>query len=328
MNNSFENAFEPHNQRSRSSHFEWIEALRIAIALPLLSVAFSSAFSQSAPPRHLPTKKQVAPATPGEEKNLAFVLDWWREVVEARHTELAANYAAEDFIQHNPNIPTGRAPLMAFFNSLGPAIEPIPDRLVNPPVVAGARGNFVWLVFEHQSKDPKDTSQSIYGYSFDLFRIQNGKIQEHWDSALKERGSLPFIPSTAPPPATWNTVRSSTTEQQNLAIATRFEKDVIEYGHIENIEELLSSSFIEHNPAVPADREGIKQFIHSLPDHQPQDIKPEWKHAPVLEFTNGPFVVMMWEKRGKDPSDSKRDYTRNYFSILRIEGERIQEIWD
>lgn len=79
---------------------------------------------------------------------------------------------------------------------------------------------------------------------------------------------------------------------------------------------------------MPADREGIKQFIHRLPDHQPQDIKSGWKHAPVLEFTNGPFVLMMWEKHSKDPSDSKREYTRNYFSILRIEDGRIQEIWD
>lgn len=248
MNTPFENVFEPHNRHSRSSHSEWTEALCIAIALQLLFVTFSSAWSQSVPPRHLPTNKQVAPMSPEEEKNLAFVLDWWRKVVEARHTELAANYAAEDFIQHNPNIPTGRASLLTFFKGFGPPIEPIPNRLVNPPVVAGARGNFVWLVFEHQNKDPKDTSQWIYGYSFDLFRIQNGKIQEHWDSALKEPGSGAFIPSTAPPPATWNMVRSSTIEQQNLAIATRFEKDVIEYGHIENIEEL---SFVLLHRAQP-----------------------------------------------------------------------------
>jgi predicted SnoaL-like aldol condensation-catalyzing enzyme len=228
--------------------------------------------------------------TPAEEKNLAFVLDWWRKVIDARHTELAASYAAEDFIQHNPNIPTGRAALVTFFKSLGPAIEPIPDRLANPPVVEGAKGNFVWLVFEHTFKNPRDTSQSVYEYSFDLFRIQNGRIQEHWDGARKNPGSPAFIPSTAPPPSTWNTAKRSTAEQQNLAIATRFEKNVVEYGHIEEIEQLLSSSFIEHNPVEPVDREGLKQFIHSRPDDQPQDIRPEWKNAPVLEFTDGPFV--------------------------------------
>lgn len=311
-----------------ASHFDWTYFRRIAVAVPLLLCAGWSAFGQSVQPGHLPTKKQVAHMTPEEEKNLAFVLDWWRKVVEARHTELAANYAAEDFIQHNPNIPTGRAALLKFFQGLGPAIDPIRDRLANPPVVEGAKGNFVWLVFEHKFKDPKDTSRSVYDYSFDLFRIQNGKIQEHWDAARKDPGSPAFIPSTVPPPSTWNTAKPSTAEQQNLAIATRFEKNVVEYGHIEDIEELLSSSFIEHNPVMPADREGLKQFIHSIPVHQPQDIKPEWKHAPVLAFANDPFVVMMWKNRYKDPSDPTREYTRNHFEILQIEDGRIQEIWN
>jgi predicted SnoaL-like aldol condensation-catalyzing enzyme len=328
MDDQFSNIFEAHNRHRMSSHFEWTEALRVAIALQLLFVAFFSAFGQSAQPGHLPTKKQVAPMSPGEEKNLAFVLDWRREVIEARHTELAANYAAEDFIQHNPNVPTGRAALVTFFKSLGPAIKPIPDRLENPPVVEGAKGNFIWLVFEHKFKDPKDTSHSFYDYSFDQFRIQNGKIQEHWDAARKDAGSPAFIPSTAPPPSTWNTAKPSAAEEQNLAIATRFEKNVVEYGHIEDIDEFLSSSFIEHNPVMPADREGLKQFIHSLPDHHPQDIKPEWKKAPVLAFANNPFVVMMWEKRDKDPSDPTREYTRNSFAVLRIEDGRIQEIWN
>jgi hypothetical protein len=48
----------------------------------------------------------------------------------------------------------------------------------------------------------------------------------------------------------------------------------------------------------------------------------------VLEFADGPFVVMMWDKRYKDPSDPTREYTRNHLAILRIEDGRIQGIWD
>lgn len=176
-------------------------------------------------------------------------------------------------------------------------------------------------------KDPNNPAQPLFAYSFDLLRIQNGKIQEHWDSARKQPGSAPFIPSTAAAPSTWITQKPTAAEAQNLAIATRFEKDVVEYGHIEYIDTLLSSSFIEHNPDVPADRAGLKEFIHHLPDHQPQEIESAWKHRPVLAFANGPFVVMMWEKNDKDPSDSNLEYTRNYFAILRIEDGLIEEIW-
>jgi hypothetical protein len=147
--------FEKHNRRRISFRLARAEALRITIALPLLFAAFFSASGQSLQPGHLPSKKQVAPMTPAEEKNLVFVLDWWREVVEARHTELGANYAADDFIQHNPNIPTGRAALMMFFKSLGPAIEPIPKQLQNPPVVPAQREISSGWSLSTNSKIPK-----------------------------------------------------------------------------------------------------------------------------------------------------------------------------
>ena len=59
-----------HRNVRKFSHFEWTEALRIAIALPLLFAAVFSALAQSLQPGHLPSTKQVAPMTPAEEKNL------------------------------------------------------------------------------------------------------------------------------------------------------------------------------------------------------------------------------------------------------------------
>ena len=49
---------------------------------------------------------------------------------------------------------------------------------------------------------------------------------------------------------------------------------------------------------------------------------------PGRTSTDGPFVIMMGDKRYKGPSDPTREYTRNHFAILQIEDGRIQEIWD
>jgi hypothetical protein len=56
----FETVFRAEN-RHRDFYLEWTEALRIAIALPLLFVGLFPAFGQSLYPGHLPSKKQVAP---------------------------------------------------------------------------------------------------------------------------------------------------------------------------------------------------------------------------------------------------------------------------
>ena len=118
-----------------------------------------------------------------ESRNLAFVLDWWREVVQGGHLDLTTKYQAEDCIQHNPNVPTGRAAFVEFFrNVVGVKPKtPIPAKLDPEPVVKGAKGDFVFVVFEQQSQDP---SREYAWDHFDLIRVENGLIKEHWDEAV------------------------------------------------------------------------------------------------------------------------------------------------
>jgi len=135
----------------------------------------------------LPTSAQDMPSTmtSQEKANVKMVLNWWREVIIAHHVELAPNYQAEDYIQHNPNIPTGRAAFVKFFSSLGPPV-PIPDRLPDPPAVAFGKGGYVVLVWNHSAVDPANPGRTYTYNSFDCLRIQNGKVQEHWDDAQKQ----------------------------------------------------------------------------------------------------------------------------------------------
>jgi predicted SnoaL-like aldol condensation-catalyzing enzyme len=97
-----------------------------------------------------PTRPQAAPMTAQEKKNLDMVMTWWREVLYAGHFEVAPKYQAEDYIQHNPNANTGRAGFIDYFTKLGrKPINPIPKAMPADqlPVVSGARGDFVWLIF-------------------------------------------------------------------------------------------------------------------------------------------------------------------------------------
>jgi predicted SnoaL-like aldol condensation-catalyzing enzyme len=257
-----------------------------------------------------------------------LVLKWWRGVLEARHTELAEKFQAEDYIQHNPNVPTGSLAFVKFFSSLGPPVNPIPKELAHPPVVKGAKGDFIWLIFEHQDKDPRDPAKKYYCNSFEILRVQNGKIQEHWDSSKKVPGSPVFVPSTAPPPSKWNAGTRSKEEEQNVALATEELKDMLQYGHLELADKSMDAGYIQHNPNVPQGRDGFKQFMSRTPGRTPQEIKPEWKNAPVLTLANGPYVVMMWDRKSKDPDDPTKEYTWNHFDVLRMENGFVKEHWD
>ena len=128
--------------------------------------------------------KMLESADPRLAANKRLVYDFWREVFEAGHMELADRYMAESYIQHNPNVATGRAAFVDFFSkAMKP--RPIDVRVAAPLVAILAEGNLVTLVFVRELKDPNDASKTYTTTWFDMFRIENGKIAEHWDPAMK-----------------------------------------------------------------------------------------------------------------------------------------------
>ena len=114
--------------------------------------------------------------------NKKLVFDFWREVFQAHNMELAPKYMAEDYIQHNPLVATGRKPFTDFFGRLEKQpVKPEIDNLVN----LIAEGDYVVLAFKREMPDPKNPGKTYTTTWFDMLRIENGKIAEHWDFGTK-----------------------------------------------------------------------------------------------------------------------------------------------
>ncbi|ASU33936.1 nuclear transport factor 2 family protein [Mucilaginibacter xinganensis] len=120
----------------------------------------------------------------GLAKNKKLIYDFWREVFEGGHMELAPKYMAEGYIQHNPNVPTGRQAFVDFFSKFAVS-KPVVDTMKSPVIAITADGDLVTLVFKQENPDPKDPTKKYVTTWFDMFRIEGGKIAEHWDPALK-----------------------------------------------------------------------------------------------------------------------------------------------
>ena len=259
-----------------------------------------------------------------EKANLQFVLDWWREVIQSRHVELAPKYQAEDYIQHNINIQTGRDGFVKFFGSLGPAV-PIQPALAQPPVIAFAKGDYVVVIWEREGKDSADPSKTYKYNTYDLLRLRNGKVQERWDWALKQ----PKIPyGGAPDGVDYGTVTFdlSAQEKKNLEIATVEFKDILQYGHVELAEKVMAPGYIQHNPNVPTGRAAFVEFFSRT--RKPEPIKAEWKDQPELTIVSGSYVFMMFKRENKDPDDPTKTYPAYWFDMVRVDGGLIQEHWD
>lgn len=125
----------------------------------------------------------VKDSNPRLEANKRLIYNLFREVLEARHMELADKYLAEDFIQHNPNAANGLPALKKFFANTKP--QPISPKLKRPITAMLAEGDMVMVVYPRVLPDPKNPGQKYTTAGFDMYRIRNGKVVEHWDAATK-----------------------------------------------------------------------------------------------------------------------------------------------
>jgi predicted SnoaL-like aldol condensation-catalyzing enzyme len=300
-------------------------ALRLA-GMAIVAMTSLPIVAESINPATMP---QTAPMTEQEKKNLQTVLDWWRIEIQAHHVDQAPKYQAENYIQHNPNISTGRDAFVKIFGSR-PPVDPIPEKLANPPVVMGAKGDYVWLVWERENKDPRNPDNTYHSNTFDVIRLENGKIQEHWDSAQRTPMSPAVETGISPkPPMQWNIGKVSAEEKKTVAMATEELKDMLEYGHMELADQVMDAGYIQHNPNVPQGRDGFKAFMSRVAGgRMPETIKDEWKNPPVLTLVNGPYAFMMWSRKSPDPADPSKEYVWNHFDLLRTEDGKVKEHWD
>jgi hypothetical protein len=89
--------------------------LTLAISIVIFTVSSTRTIAQL-PVKRLTTNKLLKSDNQTLERNKKLVYDMWREFLEAGHIELADKYFDENYMQHNPNVATGRKAVVDFFS--------------------------------------------------------------------------------------------------------------------------------------------------------------------------------------------------------------------
>jgi len=106
-----------------------------------------------------------------EEANRALVVEFYDQFFN-EHNIAASDVIAEDYIQHNPNVPDGKAPLVSFFSEYFAENPESRARIVR----SAADGDLVWLHVQSTNGE-EDLGEAVV----DIFRVEDGIIVEHWD---------------------------------------------------------------------------------------------------------------------------------------------------
>ncbi|WP_405166633.1 nuclear transport factor 2 family protein [Nocardia sp. NBC_01499] len=178
-----------------------------------------------------------------------------RELVMQAMTELFVDkdptavdrWVAADYTQHNPQVPDGPAGLRGF-------LEALPERFGYELARVLVDGDLVAVHGVYRELEPG--SQLV---AFDIFRLRDGKLAEHWDALT------PLVEHTVSGRSqVEGPTRIAHPEQtdQSHKIAAGFVETVLIGGHTEQIADYISTEqYHQHNPRAGDGLDGFGALL-------------------------------------------------------------------
>jgi predicted SnoaL-like aldol condensation-catalyzing enzyme len=107
-----------------------------------------------------------------EERNKKIVLDFYQKAINEKDFEAASKHFGGRYTQHNPIVadgPEGLKALLEYLRANVPSLHSEIKRVF-------ADGDYV-ILHVHSIREPGTRGRAIV----DIFKLENGKIVEHWD---------------------------------------------------------------------------------------------------------------------------------------------------
>jgi predicted SnoaL-like aldol condensation-catalyzing enzyme len=122
-----------------------------------------------------------------EKETLSLATEELKDMLQYGHLELADKTMDPGYIQHNPNVPQGRDGFKAFMSRIPGRrpedAKPLKPEWINPPVLTLIDGPYSLMMWDRTAKDPDDPSKMYKWNHYDVVRMEDNHIKEHWDEA-------------------------------------------------------------------------------------------------------------------------------------------------
>lgn len=120
-----------------------------------------------------------------EERNSATVLAMWNGVINEGDRDAVLKYIHPNYIQHNVNMPSGRENVLHLVELIRSTPKDFTPPAHKELLRTVAQGDYVVVIWKQDQPDPTRPGETYPGHAFDMFRLEDGMIVEHWDDTRK-----------------------------------------------------------------------------------------------------------------------------------------------
>ncbi len=246
--------------------------------------------------------EQMTPELNQREKIASFF-----EAINTRNVATIEELVTEDYIQHNPFIPTGRDPFVGLLTTV---LEDNGTKVENIRIFE--EGNFVAIHNLWTNAAPFGADTVV---TFDILRFDdNGKIAEHWD-AIQPWESQTVNGNTLIDGPT--TITNMDETEANKALAVSIIEDVLMGQNPSNITNYIAEDYVQHNPGIDNGLAGIQAAVDYL-----VSINNMFQYNTIHKVIGkGNFVLTISEGTWNGTSNA-------FYDLFRMENGKAVEHWD
>ena len=227
------------------------------------------------------------------------------ELMINKNVDAIDTYFSEPYIQHSQSVPTGLDGLKALASQAIAANPAFKYQMIR--FLADGDFGITHGIYEGFGPAPL--------VAFDVFRMENGKIVEHWDNLQPVAGMNPSAHSQTDGPTEVMDVGST---GANKALVSEFVETVLIGGAFDKLPVYFNGdAYIQHNSAIADGLTGLGEGLAALAD---AGIAMRiTKLQKVLG--QGNFVLTLSE------GDISGQPTA-FYDLFRVDGGKIAEHWD
>jgi predicted SnoaL-like aldol condensation-catalyzing enzyme len=215
-------------------------------------------------------------------------------------------YFKEDYIQHNPHVPTGIAPVIGFL----PVLKKSNTSYTTHRLLQD--GEFIIFHNSYHNAEALGAKEIV---AFDIWRMEDGKVAEHWDNITPKVETTASGRSQVDGPTTITDLDKT---EKNKAVVKNFVNDVLFGLAPEKITSYVSTEqYDQHNPMV---KDGLKGLDEAITYLSSQNNMFQYKKVHKI-LGEGNFILTISEGMWSGKPQA-------FYDLFRLKEGKIVEHWD